>query len=197
MGSVPPDTATQIPAWVSWASGLSAPGAVLLSVTVLGRDRRARREHQARLVSAWAVEVTPLRAETDNGALITGGSGKSVRVAVRNASDAPVYDFHAWVRKDYAPRSGSMGSHLLHLLPPGESVVWADWVELPEGGLAGQPYVDLTFKDEHGRRWQRLHDGGLGPDRLSPEGRSARVRWVPRRVLRWWLASKYRRRRDA
>lgn len=105
----------------------------------------------------------------------------SVRVAVRNASDAPVYDFEARVLHTFAPDAGSVGSHELHLLPPGEHDVWVDWIELPPSGLAGKPYVDFTFKDENGRRWQRLHDGGLGKDRTSRAGRSAgpwqRLRW--------------------
>jgi len=182
-----------VPAWVEWAAGLSAPAAVLLSITVLNRDRKARREHQARLVSGWAAEVSPLRTETETGVQITNRTGRSVRVVVRNASDAPIYDFYAWVRHNYAPDAGGMGSHHLHLVPPGESEVWVDWVEIPESGLAGKPFVDLTFKDEYGRRWQRLNDGGLASDRISPEGRMHRVRWVPRRVLQWRLALQYRR----
>jgi hypothetical protein len=97
-----------------------------------------------------------------------------------------VYDFHVWVHHDYRPDSSVMGSQKRHILPPGETVVDADWVELPENGLAGKPYVDLSFKDERSRGWQRLFDGGLGPDRLSRKGRSKRR--AIRQLRGWWKA---------
>jgi hypothetical protein len=146
-----------------------------------------RRRDQASRISAWAEAVEPLRTENEEGAKIAGQPGQvSIRVHVRNASDAPVYDFHVWVHHDYSPDSAVMGSHERHILPPGETIVYADYVELPESGLAGKPYVDLSFKDESGKRWQRLFDGGLGPDRLSREGRMSSSRFFERgrRLLR-------------
>jgi hypothetical protein len=166
---------SSVPSWIQWAAGLSAPAAVALTITVVLRDWRSRRRDQASRISAWAEAVEALRSENEEGATISGEPGQvSVRVRVRNASEAPVYDFHVWVHYDYSPDSPVMGSQERHILPPGETVVYADWVELPKSGLAGKPYVDLSFKDERGRRWQRLFDGGLGPDRLSREGRRKR-----------------------
>ena len=164
-------TLATVPEAVQWIGALSGAAAVLLTTTVIVREWLSRRRDQASRISAWADLVTPLRAATDDGLAIGPGPGKSVRVQVRNTSDAPVYDFRAWVHANYARDAFVMGTHERQILPPGVDVVWADWVELPEGGLAGKPYVDLTFQDEHGRRWERRYDGGLGPDYRSPYAR--------------------------
>lgn len=179
------------PEFIEWLSGLSAVVALAIAGLVVWRDHRQGRRDQASRISAWAAEVTPARTRTETGATISSRPGQvSVRVHVRNASDAPVYDFEARVRHHYGPDAPSMGSHELHMLPPGEQDVWADWIELPEGGLAGTPYVSFTFKDEKGLRWQRLHTGGLGRDRTSHHGRRVAPRW--RRLTRRIQAREHR-----
>jgi len=83
-----------------------------------------------------------------------------------------------------------MGSYE-QLLPPGESELWVDMVELPEYGLGGaMPDVDFTFMDVNHRRWQRLHDGRFGRDRISREGRLGSLRW---RLGWWWERRKLAR----
>lgn len=120
--------------------------------------------------------MTDLRTETERGVPLGHGGGQSVQVRVRNASELPVYEVSVWVRYSYAPDSGWMGSQERVIVPPGDTDVWADWVNYPSSGLADDPYVDLSFRDSSGRRWQRLHDGSFGRDRISPEGRR-RSRW--------------------
>lgn len=130
---------------------------------------------QARKLSAWAIEVRPVRMETDLGVPIAM-TGSSVLVRVRNGSEEPVYDAHVWVRSHYGTGAPMMGSHEQILIPPGESEIWVDGVELSEGGLAGMPFVELTFRDAGERLWQRTHDGVLMPDQLSPAGLRRRAR---------------------
>lgn len=146
---------------------------------VLSREQRDRRTAQARRISAWSVEVAEPREDVEHGAVNTMG-GKSVRVKAKNASEEPVYEFTVWVHFDLSPKSGRIGS-LDRVLPPGEHDVWVDGVQIPEGGLAAFPTLDVTFVDTRGRRWQRLHNGRLGRDRISHVGRmhmwSDRLRW--------------------
>jgi hypothetical protein len=166
----------------AWASGIITALAFLIAALAYRQQLADRRTDQARRVCCWPVEVVPLRKATERGVQLGHGGGQSVMVRVRNASELPVYEVSVWVRFNYSPDAGSMGSHERVVVPPGDTDVWADWVELPEGGLADDPYVDITFRDASGQRWQRLHDGSFGPDRLSPEGRKAHAR--PRRRAR-------------
>jgi hypothetical protein len=150
--------------------------AFLIAALAFMRQTADRRTEQARQVCCWPVEVRSLRTHTERGVPIGSGGGQSVRVRVRNASELPVYEVSVWVHFSYSPDAGSMGSQERVIVPPGDTDVWADWVELPKSGLADDPYVDLSFRDSAGRRWQRLHDGSFGPDRISPEGRRAATR---------------------
>jgi len=167
---------------IDWGSAPAWFGAVVTSLAFLiaasayARQRSDRRTEQARAVCCWPVEVAPLRTTTERGVEIGPGKGRSVRVTVRNASELPVYEVSVWVHFDYRLDSSMMGSHERVIVPPGDTDVWADWIELPEGGLADMPYVDLTFRDAAGSRWQRLHDGTFGSDRLSRSGSRGRVR---------------------
>ena len=115
---------------------------------------------------------------------------RSVLVRARNDSEAPVYDFQVRVRLNYAENASSHGSpnDPPMILPPGEHAIWVDLVDFSVGELAGMPYVDFTFKDDRNRRWQRLHDGSLGRDRLSQAGWSKSVRG------RWWALVRSKRR---
>lgn len=165
-----------------WLAAVGTVGAVLLGLFVLAREQRDRRKVQARSVNAWAVEVRPKRDRTELG-VIVGMSGKCVVVEAHNSSTEPVYDFHAWVHHNLAPDSGSMGSHERAVLPPGAHTIFVDGVDIPDGGLAHLPYVDVTFRDTAGRRWQRLYTGKLARDRISREGMSRLLRF---RIVRAW-----------
>lgn len=170
----------------AWFGAIATSGALLITATVFLRQNTDRRTEQARRVSCWPVEETDLRTQTERGLAINPGSGQSVRVTVRNASELPIYDVIAWVRFNYLPDSGASGSQDRVIVPPGDTDVWVDWVEFPEGGLAGDPHVDLTFRDASGKRWQRLHDGSFGPDRMTREGTAQ----LPPRAQRRWQRSR-------
>lgn len=149
-----------------WIIALGTLVTLAASVFVLLRDQLDRRKSQARSVNAWAVEVTNLRLRDEYGADTSQMGGQSVRIAVLNASSEPVYDFIAWVKLSYDPKSGYMGGQERHVLPPGESELWVDGVRLPKGGLAGLPHVDITFRDVRDKLWWRRHYGRLGADGL-------------------------------
>lgn len=176
---------------VDWLGAVGTAVALLIGVFVLAREQRDRRRAQARQVNAWAVEILPKRdvAEVGPHTAIVAMDGSCVVVEAVNNSSEPVYAFHVWVRHNLAPGTGGMGSHERRLLPPGSHRIHVDGVQIPEGGLADWPPVDVTFKDSGGRRWQRLHTGDLGRDRLSPEGRSRLLRY---RLRGWWRRTKPR-----
>jgi hypothetical protein len=148
----------------AWLSAVLSAAALLVTLwVVLFRDRRERLEMQARKVSAWVDSVHDLRAENEFGAVIAaagGLRGKSVKIAVHNGSDEPAYDFVPTVWSSYAPDAGKQTIEPV-MVRPGESFLWVDGVELPEGGPAGHPWVDIEFKDAQERRWQRAHDGAF------------------------------------
>jgi len=164
----------------AWFGAIVTSLAFLIAAVAFLRQTDDRRTEQARKVCCWPIEVTDRRTTTERGLPLGHGVGQSVRVRVRNASELPVYDVSVWVHFSYAPDAGSMGSHERVIVPPGDTDVWADWVEFPPSGLADDPYVDLSFRDSSGRRWQRLYDGSFGPDRISPEGRRAHARGAKR-----------------
>lgn len=167
------------PSAADWLSAIGTVGALLIGMVILAREQFDRRRAQARMVNAWAVEVQPQRAETEEGVPIGRPDlGQTVVMTVVNASAEPVYDFLAWVRGNYACEAPHFGSMERRILPPGETTVYSDNVELPASGLAGLPDVVITFRDSAGRRWQRLPDGKLDVDRLSPDRRlSPAERW--------------------
>lgn len=170
-----------------WLGAVGTAGALLIGVLVYWQGLRDRRREQARRINAWATKVGPKRDVTEMGVRV-GMEGASVEVCVANNSHEPAYDFHVWVHRDLSPTSGSMGSHERPILPPGQHSIVVDGVDIPEGGLAHLPYVDVTFKDSAGRRWQRTYEGSLVRDRMSPHGRRAhwrhRARFVWRRIRR-------------
>ncbi len=165
-----------------WIAAVGTAGALLIGMFVLAREQRDRRRSLARQVNAWAVDVQPKRDETETGTLV-GMAGKCVVVEALNSGPEPVYDFHVWVHHDLAPNSGMIGSHERSILPPGSHTIYVDGVDIPESGLADKPYVDLTFRDSGNRRWQRLYNGKLSRDRISPEGKEV----LPSYRLRRWL----------
>lgn len=171
-----------------WIGAFGTGGALLLGVYVLFREQRDRRRAQARQVNAWAVDVLPKRHETETGAIV-GMKGKCVEVTAQNTSLEPVYDLHVWVHHNYDPHATRTGSLERSILPPGSHEIYVDGIEIPEGGLAGLPYVDVTFRDTAGRRWQRLHNGELSRDRSSPEGKERLLRY---RLRRGWRLAKLR-----
>lgn len=158
----------------AWFGAASTSLAFVIAAVAFLRQTTDRRTEQARRVCCWPVEVTELRTETGRGVLVGPGDGQSVRVRVRNTSELPVYDLAVWVHFSYDPEAPRSGSHQRVIVPPGDTDVWADWVDFPASGLADDPFVDLTFRDSSGRRWQRLHDGSFGPDQLSRDGLSRR-----------------------
>jgi hypothetical protein len=152
-----------------WIGAIATAGTLVVAVVLLFREIQYRRNQQSRLVSAWVESVEELRTRDQFGRPIVPTPGaKSVLIRARNGSAAPVYRFEAWVRHHYGSDSG-MTAGQPALLPPGETLVWVDFVELPEGGLAGFPQVDITFTDEGGRRWSRRYDG-----RIRREGSESR-----------------------
>lgn len=169
-----------------WLEAIGTSGALLIGAFVLAREQRDRRRSQARQVNAWATQVLPKRDETESGAYVAM-EGQCVAVEALNTSDEPVYDFLVWVHHSYDARAPISGSLERKILPPGSHVVLVDGIELPQGGLVGMPHVDVTFRDAADRRWQRLHNGELSRDRLSPDGRST--------LLRYSLRSAWRRTR--
>lgn len=173
------------PSAADWIAAFGTGGALLLGVLVLFREQRDRRRAQARQVNAWAVEVRPKRETTESGVLVAM-EGNCVKVTAQNNSLEPVYDMHVWVHHSYDPRASRTGSHERSILPPGSHDIYVDGIKMPEGGLAGLPYVDVTFRDTAGRRWQRLRDGELSRDKTSPEGMERLLRYRFRRA--WRLA---------
>ncbi|GJM38421.1 MAG: hypothetical protein DHS20C19_17880 [Acidimicrobiales bacterium] len=174
-----------------WLAAIGTVGALMTAILVLARDTLDRRRNQARKVNAWAVEILPKRDRSDNGALVAM-EGSCVLVRALNTGEEPAYDFHVWVHHDFSPQSAIMGSHDRTILHPGSQDVYVDGVQLPEGGLASLPLVDVTFRDAAGRRWQRLHTGQLSRDRISREGRARTARY---RVIGLWRRSVLRVRR--
>ena len=164
-----------------WVAALGTVGALLLGFAILFREQLDRRIGHARRVNAWAVEVLPKRDMTESGAIV-GMDGKCVVVAVQNSGVEPAYDVHVWVHHSYSPNAPRSGSHERSVLPPGLHEFFVDGVCLSEGGLAGLPYVDVTFRDAGGRRWQRLYSGELSSDKTSPYGRTRRRRPSRREV---------------
>lgn len=184
------DTASTV---ANVATVLAALGGLCGAVWVWNSQRRERRVDQARRISAWPVEVSPLRDENEFGAVF-GVTNRdryhSVLVRARNGSESPVYDFCVIVRNSYLRDAGGIASanDPPRILPPGEHDLWVDLVEFPHGGLARFPLIDFSFRDENDRRWQRLNDGSLGRDRLSQAGREASFRG------RWWKLVRAKRR---
>jgi hypothetical protein len=174
------------------ATVLAAFGGLLGGLWLWGGQYRERRLDQARRISAWPVSVGPLRTHNGHGAVFTQhGSDRysSVLVHARNGSESPAYDFRVLVRGSYLPEAPGHWSpdEPPMILPPGEHEVWIDLVEFPHGGLAGLPLIDFSFRDERGKRWQRLHDGSLGRDRLSRSGKERSLRG------RWWALVRAKR----
>jgi hypothetical protein len=148
---------------------IATAGTLGVGLFLLFREIQYRRNEQSRLVSAWVEAIQELRTSDQFGHHIAPMPGaKSVRIRARNGSAAPVYRFEAWVRHHYGADS-RMTAGQPALLPPGETLVWVDFVQLPEGGLAGFPEVDITYTDEGGKRWSRSHDG-----RIRREGSESR-----------------------
>ncbi len=173
------------PTVADWIAAFGTGGALLLGMLVLFRDQSDRRRAQARQVNAWAVEVLSKRERTETGAIV-GLEGNCVKVTALNNSLEPVYDMHVWVHHNYHPQAPRSGSHERSILPPGSHDIHVDGIEIPESGLAGLPYVDVTFRDTAGRRWQRLHNGDLSRDKISREGVERVLRYRLRRA--WRLA---------
>lgn len=170
-----------------WIAAIGTAGALLIGMFVLALEQRDRRRAQARQINAWAVDVQPKREETEIGVLV-GQEGNCVVVEVHNSSPEPVYDFHVWVHHNFASNSWVSGSQERSILPPGSHTIYVDGISIPQGGLADMPYVDVTFRDTAGRRWQRLHSGELSRDRTSREGRD-RLRFLLRG---WWRLARLR-----
>lgn len=168
--------------WVPVAAGVAGAAVAALAFLSRLRERHERHTDEARRMSAWAVEVAPLRTEDDRGRHISPIAGaSSVLVRVSNRNDVGI-EGSAIVRQHYGPDSGSLIG-FEQVFPPGETDVWVDGVELPEGGLAGMPYVDLAFRDSRGRRWVVRHGSRLSPDRCTPEGLEQSRLWHLRRRL--------------
>lgn len=156
-----------------WIAALGTVGALIASLVVLRYEinvRRAdsrerieeERRSQARRISCWPLEVKARRDVDEMGRSLQGmGGNSSVRVALRNASAEPAYDVVVHVRHTYEKSAGAMGSFPFLLPPDTTREVWVDGVDLPGGGLAGLPYVELVFRDVKGRRWLRAHSGRL------------------------------------
>jgi len=156
-----------------WGS-IATVGTLIVAILLLIRESQDKRRRQAQLISAWAVGVSPQRSSDEFGRPISHvEKANSVLVHVRNGSEGPVYKFQAWVLNSFAPDAARIGS-AERLLPPGETELWVDSVELPDGGLAEFPRVEVTFRDERGKRWQRTYDGAFGPDAISREGRRSK-----------------------
>ncbi|MEY2475113.1 MAG: hypothetical protein QOG87_428 [Actinomycetota bacterium] len=162
-----------------WVAAVGTAGAVLASAFLLRHEIQGRRDdereraalrttefaeakrRQASALSAWALATAPPREHDENGNRVQMGGNASVRVAVRNGSDEPAYNVRAYVRFHYGEDAGSMGSHP-HLVPPASTIeFWVDGIELPEGGLAYLPHIELVFTDARGTHWARLHNGRL------------------------------------
>ncbi|WP_229074993.1 hypothetical protein [Actinoplanes sp. DH11] len=149
----------------AWLSAVLSAGALFATLWVLGfRERTERREAQARRVSAWVTSVEELRPRNEHGALVGLGGGlrgKSIQLTVHNGSDEPVYDFVPTIWLTYAEDSGRHTRESV-LIPPGDSTLWVDGVELSQGGLADYPWVDIQFRDAKSQKWRRGHDGSFG-----------------------------------
>jgi hypothetical protein len=147
------------------ASLLSAVGTVgafgvaiyLLSVQI--RDRRGeasdRRAAQARLVSAWFDDVSPV-----NDVFAPAGESRpkffEVIVLVRNGSTEPVYRVvvrtHVGNLGDYVRQPGTLG--------PGETRELRILVP-PDDMHIGMPRVDILLRDSAGAQWMRRSDGAF------------------------------------
>ncbi len=171
--------------WAVVASPVTAVASLTVAVLVArsnrAEKRRERRLGQAMKISARVVEVTSVRTRNDFGAPLGSTAGCSVRLLARNGSDEPVDAFTAWVRHDYSSTPSRTGGYSLPL-SPGEQEYWVDNVDLPPGGLAQHPLIDITFQDVRRRRWQRLAGGPVQRDRLSPDGYQSGLRWHVRRA---------------
>lgn len=176
------------PTAADWIAAFGTGGALVLGVLVLFREQRDRRRTQERQVNAWAVGILPKRETTETGVTV-GMKGNCVKVTAQNNSLEPVYDIHVWVHHSHDPNAPRTGSHERSILPPGPHNIYVDGIEIPEGGLAGLPYVDVTFRDAAGRRWQRLHNGELSRDKTSREGIEKLLRY---RIRRAWRLAKLR-----
>jgi hypothetical protein len=167
----------------AWLSAIGTVGALFTGMVVFAREQRDRRRGQARQVNAWAVDVLPEREQTERG-LVVGMEGDCVLVRALNTSPEPVYEFHVWVHHNLAPDSGRIGSLDRSILPPGSHEIYVDGVQIPDGGLADMPHVDVTFRDTAGRRWQRLYTGRFSRDRISREGMDELLRYRLRSLWR-------------
>lgn len=152
-------TLSDVAAVLSAVGTVGAFGVALYLLSIQIRDRRAeardRRAVQARLVSGWFDDVSPVID-------IAAPPGKAqpkffeVLVLVRNGSTEPVYRVvvrtHVGNLGDFVRQPGTLG--------PGETRELRILVP-PHDMHIGMPRVDIMFRDSAGIQWMRRSDGGL------------------------------------
>jgi len=164
--------ASGIAAWVVYRQ----LGVQRAQLAVLRTDEERRveeeRRSQAALVSAWIDKWrTPDVGPSD------------VIVAVRNASEEPVWQVGVFVDSHWGP-SHETGFERLHVVPPGETEMVPVKVNLPRFSgelpsvLKVPPPLRLQFTDANERTWQRTERGRLALFPLGQDVPPMPVDWA-------------------
>lgn len=125
---------------------------------------------QARLVAGWVSTVHVARNSTTNQ--IIGMSG--LDVALRNASELPVYELSGWVQDRETGGSAAKAPFSIQVLepaatpaketismPPGTLFDLTALGDLEEHKLPSAFEVEFDFRDSAGKWWHRTGTGGL------------------------------------
>ena len=135
--------------WAQWASAAGSTAAFGATFYVIRRDAKVRRHAQARKVAFYVARVHR------PGADIAGGeTPRAYHYTVENFSDEPIYMAHMYVTK-YGKRNHPIA--MIDMLLPGQK----DHYESTTAALTTALTVDITFRDNSGRWWDRRYTGQL------------------------------------
>jgi hypothetical protein len=144
-----------------WLAGLGTILAFILAFTVLRRELRAIRVHEARLVSVWSTYI---------GSVEDTSKSYAFELFVRNGGTEPVYSVRIRIR----------GTEMLSydVLPPDATEKSTISLEMRE-----RPLLSVQFLDVQGQLWERGPQGRLKP--VGQPNRRVLTRRQRRRVERF------------